>query len=126
MLMQMTFSPLENNVLMQVAQQSRSISDLYTKYVDEQKVSRAGFYKALASLKKKEVLFVKDKIVSVNKIWLAASQRFFQNLIEQKTKPSYLAARIAKLGSSDRISYNFKDIAEIDIFILNLLHDLAL
>ncbi len=124
--MQMTFSPLENEILLEVVNQPRGISYLYAKYVNEGKISRAGFYKVIASLKRKEVVLVKGKFVSVNKIWLATSQRFFQNLVNQKSKPSYLAERVAMLEEKDGITYEFKNMAEIDIFILNLLHDLAL
>lgn len=124
--MEMTFSPLENDILLQVVKQPREVSFLYNIFVSQRKLSRAGFYKALASLKRKEVVFLRKKIVSINKIWLAKSHQFFGSLIQQKTSPSYLVTQISKLGKTEKIIYTFNNINDIDIFILNLLYDLIL
>lgn len=111
---------------MELAGRSRSATELYEKYVDKRRCSRAGYYKALTCLKKKEVILEKDRMLSINKIWLADSYDFFRKLVRQKTTPSYLAERIALLSEGDRLSYTFHSMSEIDIFILNLLYDLLL
>lgn len=122
----MTFSQLENDILLQVVKQPRNVSFLYNIFIFQKKLSKAGFYKALTTLKRKEIVFLKNKIVSVNKIWLTKSYEFFENLIQQKTEPSYLARQISKLTKNEKIIYTFNSITNIDIFILNLLYDLVL
>ncbi|HYF29130.1 MAG TPA: hypothetical protein VEA36_02055 [Candidatus Paceibacterota bacterium] len=124
--MKMTFSSLENSILMEVIHTPRSVAELYQKYVERSRCSRAGFYKAVASLKKKEVVVEEGRLLSVNKIWLADSYDFFRKLVRQKTTPSYLAQEVSRLNKGDRLSYTFHSIAEIDIFVLNLLYDLLL
>jgi len=122
----MTFSPLENEMLLSVAQKPQSVTDLYKKYVTGKRCSRAGFYKALEGLRNKEVVVEKEKVLSMNKIWLADSFYFFKKLVRQKTQPSYFAEQIIQIKSGDRLVYTFKSIAEIDIFLLNLIYDLLL
>lgn len=124
--MRMTFSPLENSVLMEVAAKPCLVTELYEKYVEKKRCSRAGFYKTLSSLKAKEVVTDKDGLLAVNKIWLAEANDFFARLVTQKSTPSYLAEEVKRLDEGDRLSYDFHDIAEVDIFILNLLYDLIL
>lgn len=124
--MKMTFSPLENCLLVDVVHKPLPLTSLYAKYVGGSRCSRAGFYKALSSLQKKEVVIEKNRVLSVNKIWLSDSYDFFSKLVQQKTVPSYLANQVAELKEGDRLSYTFHSIAEIDIFLLNLIYDLLL
>ncbi|MDO8624359.1 MAG: hypothetical protein Q7R54_03315 [bacterium] len=124
--MKMTFSLLENNLLVDAASKPLSVRTLYKKYVAGKRCSRAGFYKALYSLKKKEVVLEENGTLSVNKIWLAESYAFFKKVTEQKTEPSYLAKQVTQLLEGEKLTYTFRSIADIDIFILNILYDLLL
>lgn len=124
--MKMTLSSLENDILLGVIKKPKKLADLLDKYVLKRKCSKSGFYKCIGSLGKKEIIVVKNKFVSVNKIWLIKSQNFFDELILQKTKPSYLAEQVFRIKEEDKITYVFRSISEIDIFILNLIYDLLL
>ena|SRR3989344_3297242 len=124
--MKMTFSPLENSLLMEMANRPHAIVNLYERYVTGRRCSRAGFYKAVSSLKKKEVITEKSRVISINKIWVAESYVFFKSLVKQKATPSYLAKEVAQLKEGDNLTYTFRSIADIDIFILNILYDLLL
>lgn len=124
--MKMTFSVLEDRLLHEVLSKSQVTSDLLNTYVDKRGVSRAGFYKALASLKRKEVLLVKKGLITVNKIWLANSYDFFRNLVTVKQQPGYLAQQIIKLEPDEELTYAFRSLSDIDIFLINLIYDLLL
>lgn len=122
----MTFSALENRILHDVLQKPQTTSHLLDTYVGKRGVSRAGLYKALASLKRKEVLLVKTGFVTVNKIWLANSYQFFKRVARLKQEPSYLAQRVYKLEAHEELSYRFSSLADIDLFLVNLIYDLLL
>lgn len=121
----LTFSALENAALGKLMTGPCARAELHDYLSAKKHVSRAGFYKVLASLKKREVVVEANGTLSISKLWLADAQSFFRELSRQKAVPSYLAREVAALGPEDRITYDFSSMAEIDIFLLNLMLDLS-
>ncbi len=124
--MQMTFSALENSLLHEVMRRPQPLSQLLATATTRYGISRAGFYKALAALKHQEVLVGHDHILSVNKLWLLEAYAFFESLVERKRTPGYLAREVAGLGSGEELTYTFRSITDIDLFLINLVYDLLL
>lgn len=121
--MELTFSSLEQSILTKVMERPRELPRLLDIYLNEG-ISRAGFYKALSRLKKDEVVLVKDRVVSVNRAWLAEGYQFFERYMGKVNLPSYFGEQVARLGKDEHLSYSFRSIAELDIFLVNLIYDL--
>ena len=121
--MEMTFSNLEQSILRRVMEKPQTVSSLLSLYTAKKGVSRAGFYKALSRLKRNEVVLVKDQAVTVNRIWLARGYQFFERYMG-KARPSYFGDQVARLGEDESLAYSFRSLAELDIFLLNLMYDL--
>lgn len=121
--MQMTFSNLESAILTQVIERPRELPDFLDKCL-KKGISRAGFYKALSRLKRDEVVLVKDRVISVNRAWLAKGYQFFEHHMGTANLPSYFGEQVAKLGKGEHLSYSFRSIEELDIFLINLIYDL--
>jgi hypothetical protein len=83
--MNLTFTSLENKILLEIAIKPRSIKFLYWEYVDKEQCSRAGLYKALTSLKAKGVIKENRElgigIVKLNRQWINEGYDFFRKLL---------------------------------------------
>ncbi|MCI0597493.1 hypothetical protein L0Y34_00230 [Candidatus Parcubacteria bacterium] len=123
--MRLTLSALENAAMLALMRRPHSLPELHDHLSARHHISRAGFYKVVKGLKKKEIVVQEKNTLSISKIWLAEAQDFFRSLTAQKETPSYLAERIAHLESGERLVYTFRSLKEIDIFLLHLLIDVS-
>lgn len=100
------------------------MSSLLDFYVSKEGLSRAGFYKALARLKRAEVVLVKNRLVTIDRVWLAKGYQFFEQYMG-RSHTSYFGEQVARLGKDESLSYSFRSLAELDTFLLNLMYDLV-
>lgn len=124
--MRMTFSSLEDHLIHEVIRGPLPLAQLRTVATTRYSVSRAGFYKALAALKQQEVLIEHGHMISVNTLWLSEAYRFFEGLVEYKRTAGYLAQEVMQLTSGEELSYTFRSIGDIDLFLINIVYDLLL
>lgn len=69
---------------------------------------------------------MRGKVIFVNKIWITALQSFLEDLSQRQHTPSYIAQKISILENNDKLIFYFRDLSQVDIFILNLVFDLLL
>jgi hypothetical protein len=80
--MDLTFSALENKLLLFIAEKPRSIKFLYRKFVEAQACSKTGFYKAIRNLEQKQVIRTSKeaRMVCITSKWASEGKKFFNNL----------------------------------------------
>lgn len=78
-------------------------------------LTKQGFYKSLRSLKTKEIVVIRNKVVSLSHVWISKMSRFFDEArkvysIETQGEDFLL------LKDGEKVSYTFKTPAQTDMF----------
>ena len=87
-------------------------TNLQLKVLEQKKVTKQGFYKALRELIAEEVVVKNKQLVALSNLWINKLQNFVTSVDKQYKQSSEFIA----LQEGETITYHFKTLVSLDLF----------
>ncbi len=81
-----------------------------------------GIYKSLRLLRKQQIVILHNRVAMLNSAWLAELQRFALLAEHSSPRPASDSGHFLQMRDGDRITYEFKNPIQVDIFWNHVLY----
>jgi DNA-binding PadR family transcriptional regulator len=109
-------SEIEETIINMLSKSTYRTTHLLEKVQEKHKISKQSFYNTLRRLKKAQIIFVNEKIVQLNKLWVEMLINFTKDVAHTYDEEYRMESKYLNLEKGERVTYNFKSIEEADIF----------
>lgn len=109
-------SEIEEYIVKLLSQSTYRTTVLLEEVQKQHAISKQAFYAALRRLKKAQIIFINQKIVQLNTLWVEMLINFTKDVAHTYEEEYRMESKYLNLEPGERVTYSFKSIEEADIF----------
>ena len=109
-------SEIDEYIVKLLSQSTYRTTVLLEEVQKQHTISKQAFYATLRRLKKAQIIFVNQKIVQLNKLWVEMLINFTKDVAHTYDEEYRMESKYLNLEPGERVTYNFNSIEEADIF----------
>jgi hypothetical protein len=109
-------SEIEETIVNTLSKSTYRTTHLLELIQTKHSISKQAFYSTLRRLKKAQIIFVHQKIVQLNKLWVEMLINFTKDVAHTYDEEYRMESKYLNLEQGERVTYNFNSIEEADIF----------
>jgi hypothetical protein len=109
-------SAIEETIINTLSKSTYRTTHLLDLIQTKHSISKQAFYSTLRRLKKAQIIFIHQKIVQLNKLWVEMLINFTKDVAHTYDEEYRMESKYLNLEQGERVTYNFNSIEEADIF----------